>query len=196
MKESQKNRAIIAEVIARAWREPAYMSQLRQNPKSGLEKAGASIPAKMDVVLLENTPTLINVILPPPAEAAKYETRMQAAAQLLKDLPEDMEVHLHRDSEVRAFIVLPQAPTKGGELSDKQLEAVVGGKGSTHKPVPPPPGPPQIAVAGSQLDVVAVIGGQVQVVIGGGGPPEIAVVVVSGLGEPAVVAAIISAVIY
>src|SRR5580704_8720439 len=107
MKENVKNRAIIAEVIARAWREHAYMSQLRQNPKNVLEQAGASIPPAMDVVLLENTPTLINVILPPPAQTAKYEARMQASAQLLKDLPEDMEVHLHRDSDARAFIVVP-----------------------------------------------------------------------------------------
>jgi hypothetical protein len=195
MKENVKNRAIIAEVIARAWREPAYMSQLRQNPKRVLEQAGASIPPTMDVVMLENTPTLINVILPPRAQTSKYEARMQAAAQLLKELPEDMEVHLHRDSDVRAFIVVPEAPAKGGELSDKQLEAVVGGKGSSHKPAPPPPpGPPQIVVAGSQLDVAAVLGGPAQILISGGGPPEIAVAVVAGMGEP--VSIVVGAVIY
>jgi hypothetical protein len=194
MKENVKNRAIIAEVIARAWREPAYLSQLRQNPKSVLEQAGASIPPSMDVVLLENTPTLINVILPPSAQTAKYEARMQAAAQLLKDLPEDMEVHLHRDSDARAFIVVPEAPAKGGELSDKQLESVVGGKGSSHKPAPPPPpGPPQVVVAGS-TDVIAVIGAQVVAVVSGGGPPEVAVSVVAGMGEP--VSIVVGAVIY
>jgi hypothetical protein len=145
MKESDKNRAIVAEVIARGWREPAYMSQLRQNPKSVLQQAGASIPANTEVVLLENSPTVINAILPAMGDMAKYESRIQKAVQMLKDLPEDMEVHLHRDSATRAFIVVPERPSDGGELTDAQLEHVVGGKGGSHKPPPPPP-PPAVGV--------------------------------------------------
>jgi hypothetical protein len=168
MKENERNRAIVAEVVARAWREPPFLSQLRHNPKAVLQQAGANIPAAMDVVLLENTPTLINVILPPMALTSKYEARMQQASQLLKDLPEDMEVHLHRDSDSRAFIVLPEAPAAGGELSDKQLEHAVGGKGSSHKPAPPPPPPgvgaiAVVTIAGGNPEAVVVIGGAVLV---------------------------------
>jgi hypothetical protein len=130
MNDNQRNRAIVAEVVARAWREPEYLSKLRQNPKLILENAGIAIPQSMDVAVLENTPTLINVILPSRADADKYADRVQKSAQLLKDLPEDMEVHLHRDSAARIFITIPQQPPKAGELSDGQLETVVGGKGS------------------------------------------------------------------
>lgn len=131
MKESDKNRAILAEVVARGWREPAYLSKLRQNPKKVLQDAGATIPANMDVVLLENSPTVINAILPPMGDMGKYEARIQKAVQMLKNLPEDVEVHLHRDSAVRSYIVLPEAPAHGGELTDAQLEQVVGGKGGS-----------------------------------------------------------------
>jgi hypothetical protein len=131
MKESDKNRAILAEVVARSWREPQYRSKLRQNPKAVLTAAGATIPSGMDVVLLENTPTVINAILPPMGDMGRYEARIQKAVQMLKDLPEDVEVHLHRDSASRAYIVLPEVPVNAGDLTDAQLEQVVGGKGGS-----------------------------------------------------------------
>jgi len=131
MKESDKNRAILAEVVARSWREPQYRSKLRQNPKAVLTAAGATIPAGMDVVLLENSPTVINAILPPMGDMGRYEARIQKAVQMLKDLPEDVEVHLHRDSASRAYIVLPEVPVNAGDLTDAQLEQVVGGKGGS-----------------------------------------------------------------
>jgi len=56
MKENGRNRAIIAEAIARGLREPACLSQLRQNPKAILQKAGVTFPAGMDAVLLQNSP--------------------------------------------------------------------------------------------------------------------------------------------
>lgn len=129
MKDSERNRAIIAEVVARAWREPEYMSQFRQNPKQVLENAGASIAEGLEVVLLENTATVIHAVLPPMGEMERYQSRLQKAMEMLSNLPEDMEVHIHRDSKLRAFIVLPEMPAEGGELSDAQLEQVAGGKG-------------------------------------------------------------------
>lgn len=136
MKESDKHRAIIAETVARGWREPAFLSEFRQNPKMTLQKAGMDIPATMEVVVLENSPTVINAVLPPKGDMQRYEARMQKAVKMLADLPEDMEVHLHRDSAIRSFIIIPEAPSHGGELSDAQLEQVVGGKGSSpHKDV-------------------------------------------------------------
>jgi hypothetical protein len=134
MKESDKNRAILAEVVARSWREPQYRSKLRQNPKLVLQQAGAVIPPAMDVVLLENSPTVINAILPPMGQMGKYEARIQKAVQMLRELPEDVEVHLHRDSATRAYIVLPEAPVHAGDLTDAQLEQVVGGKGGGSAP--------------------------------------------------------------
>lgn len=130
MKESEKNRAILSEVVARAWREPPYLAKLRMNPKQVFEDAGVVIPKNMEIVLLENTQTLINAILPPKGDMSKYEARIQKAVHMLKDLPEDVAVHLHRDSAIRSFVVIPEAPTHGTELTDAQLEQVVGGKGS------------------------------------------------------------------
>jgi hypothetical protein len=130
MKNSDKNRAILAEVIARSWRERDYRAKFRQNPRAVLEQAGATIPAGMDVVLLENTPTVINAILPPIGDMAKYADKIQASVKLLNDMPDDVEVIVRRDSASRTFIVIPTVPFSTGDLTDTQLEQVVGGKGS------------------------------------------------------------------
>lgn len=130
MKDSDRNRAVIAEVIARVWREPAFREQVKKNPKQTLTQAGMTIPASMEVVLLENSPTVIHAVLPPKAEMQRYASRLPKAVALLSDMPDTIEVRVHRDSAARSFLVIPAAPAavKTGELSDAQLEQVAGGK--------------------------------------------------------------------
>ena len=133
MKDSDRNRAIIAEVIARVWREPAYRDQLKKSPKQTLQQAGMSIAANMEVVILENTPTVIHAVLPPKAEMQRFASRLPQAVALLTDMPDTIEVRVHRDSAARSFLVIPAMPAaiKTGELTDKQLEQVAGGKTGT-----------------------------------------------------------------
>lgn len=130
MKDSDRNRAVIAEVIARVWREPAFREQVKKNPKQTLTQAGMTIPASMEVVLLENSPTVIHAVLPPKADMQRFASRLPKAVSLLSDMPDTIEVRVHRDSAARSFLVIPAAPAavKTGELSDKQLEQVAGGK--------------------------------------------------------------------
>jgi len=130
MKDSDRNRAVIAEVIARVWREPAFREQLKKNPKQTLTQAGMTIAASLEVVLLENTPTIIHAVLPPKADMQRYEQRMQKAVAMLSDMPDNLEVRVYRDSATRSYLVIPAMPpqVKPGELSDAQLEQVAGGK--------------------------------------------------------------------
>jgi hypothetical protein len=183
MKESDKNRAIIAEAVARGWREPAYLSQLRQNPKATLQKAGLTVPASMEVVLLENTATVINAILPPKGDMARYEARIQKAVQMLSDLPEDMEVRLHRDSAIRSYIVIPEAPAHGGELTDAQLEQVVGGKGSS-KPKKPAVGTVNVSNAVNITNAVTIAEGV-----------TVEVAVTTGVGVAEIAGAVVAVVV-
>jgi hypothetical protein len=131
MKDNDRNRAIIAEVIARVWREPAYRDQLKKNPKQTLQQAGMSIAADMEVVILENTPTVLHAVLPPRAEMERFASRLPRAVSLLTEMPDTVEVRVHRDSATRSYIVIPALPAaiKTGELTDAQLEQVAGGKG-------------------------------------------------------------------
>ena len=129
MTEGDRSRAIAAEVVARAWREPAYADQLKKNPKAVLVEAGIPIAESKEVVLLENTMTVFNAVLPAQEDAARYQAQLDKAVQMLPLLPAGVEVRINRDSATRTYFVLPMAPVTSGELSDADLEQVAGGKG-------------------------------------------------------------------
>jgi hypothetical protein len=130
MKDTDRNRAVLAEVVARAAREPAFRASLKQNPKQVMTQAGAEIAPNLQVVLLENTPTVLHAVLPPRTDMARFQPRFDAAVRRLYDMPDNVEVHIHRDSATRVFVVIPAAaaaPARG-EMTDQQLEQVAGGK--------------------------------------------------------------------
>ncbi len=130
MKDTDRNRAVLAEVVARSWREPAFRASLKANPKKALTDAGMQIAANVEVVLLENTPTIIHAVLPPRSDMGRFQARVDTAVKRLLEMPDTIEVRVHRDSATRVFVVIPAAPARPatGELTDRQLEQVAGGK--------------------------------------------------------------------
>jgi hypothetical protein len=130
MKDTDRNRAVLAEVVARSSREPAFRDALKKNPKQVLTQAGAEIPANVEVVLLENTATVVHAVMPPRSDMARFQPRFDAAVKRLFDMPDDIEVRVHRDSATRVFVAIPAAAAAAprGEITDRQLEQVAGGK--------------------------------------------------------------------
>ena len=57
-------RAIRASVILRTWRDRAYKAALIASPKSTLLAAGMPIPASTELVVLENSPEQLYLVLP------------------------------------------------------------------------------------------------------------------------------------
>lgn len=187
MKDNDRNRAIIAEVIARVWREPAYRDQLKKNAKQVLQQAGMTIPANMEVVVLENTPTVVNAVLPPKADMQRFAPRIQKAVQLLSDMPDNLEVRVRRDSATRSFLVIPALPAqiKPGELSDAQLEQVAGGKGGG-KPVT------GVAAVQTAIGVTTAVAAAEAVTVTAAAQDAVAVTTAAGVAE---VAAAVAAVV-
>lgn len=131
MKSSEKNRAVLAEAIARSWREPSFRSQLKSAPKKTLTGAGAEIPADMDVVVLENTANVLYGVLPTMAEQAKYKERLNKAVSRLESLPENLELRIVRDTPHKTHVIIPALPVAAGALSDEALEQIAGGDSET-----------------------------------------------------------------
>jgi hypothetical protein len=131
MKEGDRKRAIVAEVVAHAWRDAAYLDRLQKSPKATLMQAGLAIPPSMDVIYVENTPTVINAILPRKEDMPQYHAQLDNAVKLLDRVPANVEVRIHRDSDTRSYFVMPVAPRAMGELSEEDLEQVAGGKGGS-----------------------------------------------------------------
>jgi hypothetical protein len=80
MTESQRNRIIAAELIAKATRDEAFRKQFVADPKAAFIAAGADIDAAVAIAVLENTETLRHIVLPPLALSAPDLSDAQLAA--------------------------------------------------------------------------------------------------------------------
>jgi hypothetical protein len=162
MKETDKNRTIVAEIISRAGRETDLRAKLKNAPRATLLEAGVDLDTDEDVVVLENTLTLVNAVLPPIAQQDKIKSQLDQMASRIMSFPEGIELRLVRQSAAKFYIVLPPSASDEAsmELSDEALEAVAGGKGKTNNSTgttqynPGPVDPPEI---GSAAVIVVVI---------------------------------------
>lgn len=133
MKNSDKNRAVLAEAIARSYKDAAFRQQLKTAPKKTLAAGGMDIPEEMSVAVLENTPSVLYAVLPSQEEQGQWQAKMDQALKRISSLPEGVELRVVRDTPHTAHIVLPSlaAAAASGALSDQDLEQVAGGKSAT-----------------------------------------------------------------
>jgi nitrile hydratase len=120
-----------AEVVARAWTDPAYRERLLAHGTGAIAELGFGGPEGADIRVLENTDDVHNVVvctlcscypwpvlgLPPGwYKSDAYRSRMVAEpravlAEMGLDLPEDVDVRVWDSSAEARYLVLPQRPT-------------------------------------------------------------------------------------
>lgn len=134
-----------ARVVARAWVDPAYKQRLLSDGTSAIKELGYSGIQGEDMVVVENTPTVHNVLvctlcscypwptlgLPPVwYKSAPYRSRVVAdprgvLREFGTELTDDVEVRVwDSTSEVR-FMVLPERPAGTEGMSEDELAALV-----------------------------------------------------------------------
>ncbi|SDR62511.1 NHLP leader peptide family RiPP precursor [Paraburkholderia tuberum] len=112
MSNSDKWRGVAANVIAHAWRDPAYKASVLQNPKAALAAAGLTLPDSVQVSALENSSQNKYVVLP---AQHRLEADPVAGAKLLKaitPLPKGVRVTLLQDTADTRHFVLPVPPAQ------------------------------------------------------------------------------------
>jgi hypothetical protein len=73
-----------AQVVARAWADPAFKRRLLADPAAALKDQGLAVPAGLQVRVLEDTSQVLHLTLPPKPdeELAEDELQMVAAGVL------------------------------------------------------------------------------------------------------------------
>jgi hypothetical protein len=129
--QTDKNRAIVAEIVSRASHDAQARAALKTAPRATLLEAGIDLDPDEDVVILENTTTLINAILPQVALQDKFKPVLEGLAQRITDFPEGIELRVVRQTAKKFYLALPAiaSDSPSTELTDEALEAVAGGKG-------------------------------------------------------------------
>lgn len=135
-----------ARVVAKAWTDPEFRKRLFANGRDAVAELGLSMPPHhRHLVVLENTPTVHNVIcctlcsctafsiigLPPDwYKDLEYRARVvRQSRTVLKemglDLPADMEIRVWDTTADTRYMVLPLRPTGTEGWSEEKLASLV-----------------------------------------------------------------------
>ena len=134
-----------AKVVARAWVDPAYKKRLLEDGSKAIAELGFTGLQGEDMVVLENTPRVHNVVvctlcscypwptlgLPPNwYKAAPYRARVvleprKVLAEFGVDVSDDVEVRVWDSNAEIRYMVLPMRPTGAEDWSEEQLANLV-----------------------------------------------------------------------
>jgi nitrile hydratase subunit alpha len=134
-----------AKVVAKAWTDPAYKRQLLDDGSAAIASLGFKGPQGEHMVVLENTPTVQNVVvctlcscypwpvlgLPPswykdPAYRSRVVKEPRAVlAEWGTELGPDVEVRVYDSSSEVRYLVLPERPAGTESMSEEELAQLV-----------------------------------------------------------------------
>ena len=135
-----------ARVVARAWSDPAFRGRLLTDGRMAAAELGLPMPKHhRHLVVLENTPTIHNVICCtqcsctaftliglPPDWCKDFEYRARIVRQsrtVLKemglDLPADIEIRVWDTTTDTRYMVLPMQPPETVGWSEERLAAII-----------------------------------------------------------------------
>jgi nitrile hydratase len=134
-----------AQVVAKAWSDPAYKARLLADGTAAINELGFSGLQGEDMVVIENTDTVHNLIvctlcscypwptlgLPPVwYKSAPYRSRAVSdprgvLREFGTELDDSVEVRVWDTTAEVRYLVLPQRPEGTDHLSEEQLAAIV-----------------------------------------------------------------------
>src|SRR5271165_4906937 len=134
-----------AKVVAHAWADPAYKKRLLEDGSKAIAELGFGGPQGEYMVVLENTPTVHNVVvctlcscypwpvlgLPPawyksPAYRSRIVREPRAVLREMGlELPAEVEVRVWDSSSEVRYLVLPERPAGTERLSEEELRQLV-----------------------------------------------------------------------
>jgi nitrile hydratase alpha subunit len=137
--------ALGAKLVARAWVDPEFRERLLANGRAACEELGISFFEDTQLIVLENTNTVHNLIvctlcscypreilgLPPdwyklkPYRARAVKEPRAVLAEWGTVIPDDVEVRVTDSTAMVRFLVLPQRPPQTERYSEEQLVPLV-----------------------------------------------------------------------
>ena len=134
-----------ARLVARAWVDPAFKRRLLTDPKSACAEVGIDASGLVELVVLENTETVHNMVVctlcscyprpilgRPPDWYKSFAYRSRAVVEpravmreFGTELPQDVEVRVFDSSADIRYLVLPRRPEGTATMSEDELATLV-----------------------------------------------------------------------
>ena len=71
-------KTVYAEAVRKAWADPAFRAKLLADPRAALADEGAAMPAGLTIKVVENTESVIHLVLPPRPSGGLSDAAMAA----------------------------------------------------------------------------------------------------------------------
>lgn len=144
--QDSRTPALGAKVVVKAWTDPEFKEALLKEPLKAIsDHFGLAISTPLELVVLENTPTLHNVVVCtlcscyprmllgiPPAwyKTTDYRSRVVIEPRaVLKEfgtiLSDDVEIRVSDSTADVRYLVLPLRPAGTEKMTTEELEALV-----------------------------------------------------------------------
>lgn len=134
-----------AKVVAKAWSDPAFKTQLLADPKTAIESLGYDVGPAPNLVVLENTDALHHVVVctlcscyprvllgPPPDwyKSKQYRGRVVidprgVLQEFGTELAGDVEIKVVDSTADMRYLVLPPRPAGTDGMNERELAALV-----------------------------------------------------------------------
>jgi len=134
-----------AQVVARAWVDPAYKKRLLADAEHAITELGFGGQQGEHMIVVENTPKVQNLVvctlcscypwpllgLPPIwYKSAGYRSRAvidprSVLREFGLELPQDVEIRVHDSTAELRYLVLPERPAGSEKMSEEELAALV-----------------------------------------------------------------------
>lgn len=126
-----RDRVIMAEMIARCWQDAAFAEEFSKDPVTKLKEAGMQIPASKKVKVFRSDSQVTYMGLSHTMTHSDYEQFAKTQFDALLPLPEGREIRLVQSTPDYMPIVIPAPPKsfEAGSLSEAELASVAGGGG-------------------------------------------------------------------
>ncbi len=137
--------ALGAKLVARAWTDPDFKKRLLANGRAACEELGISFFEDTQLIVLENTDTVHNLIvctlcscypqeilgLPPdwyklkPYRSRAVKEPRAVLAEFGTAIPKNVEIRVSDSTAMVRYLVLPQRPPQTQNFSEEQLASLV-----------------------------------------------------------------------
>ena len=127
--DSEKQRVVVAQMIAKMWKDPDYRKQVIADPKAALEAAGIALDGNMQVRVLENTATIKYLPIPTQDTLSKNPDLMGKVMAAVLPIPEGLDVRLVQETDENVSLVIPMMPegVATSEINEDELATIAGG---------------------------------------------------------------------
>jgi hypothetical protein len=126
-----RDRVIMAEMIARCWQDAAFAEEFSKDPVKKLKEAGMQIPESKKVKVFRSDSQVIYMGLSHSMTTEDYTRFAKTQFEALLPLSEGREIRLVQSTPDYMPIVIPAPPQsfQAGTLSEAELASVAGGGG-------------------------------------------------------------------